>query len=98
MRRAPYLRYVDDFALFANDPAQLQDWQLRIARWLEGRRLRLHPAKTRIAPCSEPSAFLGLVLHPGGLRRLPAANVARFRQRLAARPPVGGAEGEVTAS
>ena len=80
--RAPYLRYVDDFALFADDPAQLQEWHQRISQWLEGRRLRLHPGKTRIAPCKEPQAFLGLELHPGGLRRLPAVNVARFRQRL----------------
>ena len=80
--RAPYLRYVNDFALFADSPAQLAEWQGRIARWLEGRRLRLHPAKTHIAPTAEPATFLGLVLHRGGLRRLPGANVARFRQRL----------------
>ena len=82
MLRAPYLRYVDDFALFANSPAQLSEWQVRIAQWLEGRRLRLHPAKTHIATTSQPATFLGLELHRGGLRRLPSANVARFRQRL----------------
>ena len=30
--RAPYVRYVDDFALFADDPAQLADWRTRIVR------------------------------------------------------------------
>lgn len=80
--RAPYLRYVDDFALFANDAGQLADWQARIARWLEGRRLRLHPIKTFIESTQQPATFLGMVLHPKGLRRLPVANVTRFRNRL----------------
>ncbi len=79
---APYLRYVDDFALFHDDPAVLAQWRERIARFLEGRRLRLHPVKTFIAPCAEPAQFLGYVLHPGGLRRLPEDNVRRFRNRL----------------
>ena len=29
--RAPYLRYVDDFALFADDPAGLEAWRDRVA-------------------------------------------------------------------
>ncbi len=80
--RAPYLRYVDDFALFHDDAAVLADWRERIARYLEGRRVRLHPRKTAILPTAEPSAFLGFVLLPGGRRRLPEDNVARFRNRL----------------
>jgi RNA-directed DNA polymerase len=80
--RAPYLRYVDDFALFHDDPAVLAEWRTRIARYLEGRRLRLHPRKTVILPTAEPSAFLGFVLMPGSRRALPEANVARFRNRL----------------
>jgi RNA-directed DNA polymerase len=42
----------------------------------------LHPRKTAIVPTAEPSAFLGFVLMPGGRRRLPEDNVARFRNRL----------------
>jgi RNA-directed DNA polymerase len=80
--RAPYLRYVDDFALFSNDPAQLQAWREKIELWLQGRRLQLHPLKTHIAPCAERATFLGFELHAGGLRRLPAVNVTRFRNRL----------------
>ena len=79
--RAPYLRYVDDFALFHDDPGVLAEWQRRIARFLEGRRLKLHPRKTVILPTSQPSEFLGYVLMPGGRRRLPEANIARFRGR-----------------
>ncbi len=80
--RAPYLRYVDDFALFHNDPAVLADWRLRIERYLAGRRLKLHPHKTMILPCSAPSQFLGFELHADGHRRLPEDNVWRFRNRL----------------
>jgi len=79
---APYLRYVDDFALFANDAAKLDEWRARISTFLEGRRLRLHPRKTFIAETSEAAEFLGLVLLDGGQRRLPEANVQRFRNRL----------------
>jgi RNA-directed DNA polymerase len=78
---APFLRYVDDFALFHDDPAVLANWQARIATWLEGKRLRLHPRKTVILPTAEPVPFLGFELSPGR-RRLPEANVRRFRNRL----------------
>jgi hypothetical protein len=77
-----YLRYVDDFALFHDDPAVLAEWRDRIARFLAGRRLRLHPRKTIILASTEPAPFLGLVLLPGGYRRLPEDNVRRFRDRL----------------
>ncbi len=80
--RAPYVRYVDDFALFHDDPGVLADWRSRIADYLVGRRLMLHPKKTQILPTSEPAAFLGFVLMPGGFRRLPEDNVRRFRNRL----------------
>jgi len=82
LRAKGYLRYVDDFALFHDDPVQLEDWRRRIARFLEGRRLRLHPRKTRVVATSEAATFLGLVLLPGGWRRLPEDNVRRFRNRL----------------
>lgn len=81
--RAPYLRYVDDFALFSRDPGELAEWRARIERWLEGRRLRLHPQKTMIVSTAEPATFLGFELHRGGLRRLPAA---RHPLRIRAEP------------
>ena len=80
--RAPYLRYVDDFALFHNDPTVLSEWRLRIERYLVGRRLRLHPCKTMVLSCSGPAQFLGFELHADGRRRLPEDNVRRFRNRL----------------
>ena len=80
--RAPYLRYVDDFALFADDRAQLGAWRARAEAFLARRRLSLHRQKTFVAPTGEPAAFLGFELRPGGRRRLPEANVRRFRNRL----------------
>jgi hypothetical protein len=79
--RAPYLRYVDDFALFHDDKAVLDEWRSRISTWLGQRRLSLHPRKTLIAATTAPAEFLGYTLQPGG-RRLPEANVRRFRNRL----------------
>ncbi len=80
--RAPFLRYVDDFALFHDDPGVLAEWQGRIARFLEARRLKLHPRKTAIVSCNMPSVFLGYELSPGGRRRMPEESVARFHARL----------------
>ncbi len=80
--RAPYLRYVDDFALFHDDPAILADWRERIEAFLAGRRLRLHPEKTFIAPTAQDALFLGYVLQAGGRRRIPEDGLRRFRNRL----------------
>jgi len=80
--RAPYVRYVDDFALFHDDPAVLAAWRARIDVFLAGRRLTLHPRKTFVARAGEPAEFLGYVLLPGNRRRLPEANVRNFRNRL----------------
>ena len=81
--RAPgYVRYVDDFALFHDDPGVLEHWRGRIEAYLARRRLSLHPRKTHVVATIEPATFLGYVLLPDGRRRLPEANVRRFRNRL----------------
>jgi len=80
--RAPYLRYVDDFALFHDDPAVLDQWRSCIETWLTGKRLRLHSSKTTVQSTALPASFLGYDLLPGGWRRLPESNVRRFRNRL----------------
>ena len=80
--RAPYVRYVDDFALFHDDPAVLAQWRDSIVHYLEGRRLVLHPRKTFITATAQDADFLGYVLCSNGCRRLPESNVRRFRNRL----------------
>ncbi len=79
---ARYLRYVDDFALFHDDPGTLEAWRRAIAAFLAKRRLSLHPRKTHVVETSAPVPFLGFVLHSHGYRSVPEANVARFRNRL----------------
>lgn len=80
--RAPgYVRYVDDFALFHDDPAVLAAWRGRMQDFLARRRLVLHPRKTVIESTQVPAAFLGYVLHPSH-RALAPDNVARFKRRL----------------
>ena len=79
---APYVRYVDDFALFHNDPAVLAEWRERMCAYLAGRRLKLHPKKTFIQSTDHAADFLGLTLEPGGFRRLPETGVRRFRNRM----------------
>lgn len=80
--RAPGLRYLDDIVLFANDPAQVEGWQAEMIRYLAARRLCLHPDKTRVLDTRRPAEFLGYVLGPGGLRRLPQENVQGCCRRL----------------
>lgn len=82
LRVPGYVRYVDDIALFGDDPGSLVEWRARIDRFLVGRRLVLHPRKTFLAPTAEPATFLGFELFRDGRRRLPAENVRRFRNRL----------------
>jgi hypothetical protein len=52
--RAPYLRYVDDFALFSDDSGQLAEWQAAIAAHL-GRR-RGKPARPLARPACSAAA------------------------------------------
>jgi len=77
-----YVRYVDDFALFHDDPEILDQWRQRLASFLALRRLSLHPRKTQIIATNEPTRFLGYELLPDGRRRLPEENIRRFRGRL----------------
>jgi retron-type reverse transcriptase len=54
-----YLRYVDDFALFADSPEPL--WQARclVEAELAALRLRLHPIKSQIRRCGDGASFVG---------------------------------------
>ena len=84
LRVPGYLRYLDDFALFCHSQAEAWALARRVQGFLDQRRLRLHARKTQVLRCDQASTFLGFELWPGGLRRLPAGNVARAARRLAA--------------
>jgi retron-type reverse transcriptase len=75
-----YVRYVDDFLVFANDKRQLAVLRGRIADFLVSLRLRLHPAKSVVFPVKHGIRFLGYRVFPSH-RLLPKENVRRFRRR-----------------
>ena len=81
--RAPYLRYVDDFALFDDDPARLAVWRDRAERFLARRRLSLHPAKTHVAATTRQTSIRA------GRRPSPSRS-ARRRPAPGARRPAPG--------
>jgi retron-type reverse transcriptase len=78
---AGYVRYCDDFLVFADDKADLAEARRRIADFLAGLRLRLHPHKNVIFPVRQGIAFLGYRVFATH-RLLAKANVWRFRRRL----------------
>ena len=77
-----YVRYVDDFLLFAEDKAALHRLAERCGDKLASLRLPLHPRKTRIYPVTEGIPFLGFRVWPSHRRLLPGS-VKRARRRLA---------------
>lgn len=59
-----YVRYVDDFVLFAADKTQLHDWKAQIAARLAGLRLLPHPDKTQVHGVRNGVPFLGFRVFP----------------------------------
>jgi RNA-directed DNA polymerase len=82
LRVKGYVRYLDDLAVFGRSVHELQDWQRQISQFLDPRRLLLHPRKTSISPTASPQLFLGMLLYPGGRRRLPQSHVDRAAGRI----------------
>ena len=76
-----YLRYVDDFAIFGDDPKRLDLIRDRSRWFLESLRLRLHTKKCVISRTSQGTKFLGFRIFPE-YRRLPVSNLVRRRARL----------------
>jgi retron-type reverse transcriptase len=81
LRPAAYMRYVDDFLLFADSKEQLHEMHREIGQFLAGFRLTLHPGKSRVYRCRDGFPFLGFRLLPA-YARLARPNVVRFRRRL----------------
>lgn len=78
---AGYLRYVDDFVVFAHDKRQLAEVQRQVGQFLEGLRLRLHATKNGIFPTRQGIRFLGYRVYRTH-RELVNDKVWRFRRRL----------------
>jgi hypothetical protein len=80
LRCRAYLRYVDEFLLFAEDKATLWAWQRALAERLAGLRLVMHPA-AHPRPTAEGIPFLGFVVYPDR-RRLKRRKGVAFRRRF----------------
>ena len=80
LRCRGYLRYVDDFLLFADDKRDLWNWKAEIERCLAGLRLAIHPA-AHPKPAAEGIPFLGFIMFPDR-RRLKSRKGINFRRGL----------------
>jgi RNA-directed DNA polymerase len=76
-----YIRYVDDFLIFANDPGELNEWREQARARLSTLRLLLNERKSRIYPVTEGIPFLGFRVFANQRRLLPGS-VKRARRRL----------------
>jgi RNA-directed DNA polymerase len=59
-----YVRYVDDFVLLADNPAQLRLWHRQIAEFLQTRLHLKLKDEHRVAPLQAGVDFLGYVVYP----------------------------------
>jgi retron-type reverse transcriptase len=75
-----YVRYADDFVLFAETKSELRSACDIVSRELQKLRLRLHPNKTHLRPREYGLKFLGFHLGSAG-RRLTREAVRRFVRR-----------------
>jgi RNA-directed DNA polymerase len=82
LRCPAYLRYMDDFVLFADDKAQLHKWKAAVGEFLASRlRLVLHPKKSLVFPVKVGVDFCGFRIYPTH-RRLRRSNIRRFVGRF----------------
>jgi retron-type reverse transcriptase len=80
LRCPAYLRYVDDFLLFADDKDTLWDWKTALEQRLARLRLTIHPG-AHPRPVKEGFPFLGFTVSPDR-RRLKRRKAIHFRRRL----------------
>jgi len=80
----PYLRYVDDFALFSDSKRQLLRWKGAIVERLQRLRLCIHEESAQVLPVRCGIPWLGFVVYPG-YRLVKGRKVVEARRRLGER-------------
>ena len=80
LRCKAYLRYCDDFMLFAEDKPTLHRWRRDIENFLITLRLKIHPNKTALHPVKAGIPFLGFTVFPAH-RRLKQTNGIAFQRK-----------------
>lgn len=81
LKAGKYVRYVDDFALFGDDPQFLADARAAIESRLAGLRLTIHPVKSQLFKTQRGASFLGFRVLPDRVR-VRTENLRRARRRL----------------
>jgi len=76
-----YVRYVDDFLLFADDKPTLHHWRDDIIRFLHTLRLTLHENRAQPRPVAQGIPFLGFTVFPTH-RRLKRSKGIQYRRHL----------------
>jgi retron-type reverse transcriptase len=76
-----YLRYVDDFLLFADDKRTLWNWRGSLIERLAALRMTIHEERAHPRPVTEGIPFLGFVIFPTH-RRLKRRKGIAYRRRL----------------
>jgi len=64
LRCPGYVRYVDDFLLFADSKTSLLEWRAKIIQRLGDLRLVLHEGSAQAKPVAEGIPFLGFLVFP----------------------------------
>ncbi len=81
LRCGGYVRYVDDFLLFANDKATLWHWRQAMFDYLAKLRLTVHLNSAQVKPVTVGTPFLGFVVYPDKLR-VKGRKVVHFRRKF----------------
>ena len=82
LRVRGYLRYMDDFLLFAQNKTILRDWLVLIRQFITDQLLlELKDDALLLAPVSQGIPFLGFRIFPG-LIRLDRRHMIRFRRKI----------------
>jgi retron-type reverse transcriptase len=81
LKCAAYLRYVDDFLLFSDDPRTLLAWLGAIQVKMASLRLTLHEESARINAVADGIPFLGFRIYPDH-RRVKRRKVIHYRRKV----------------
>lgn len=81
LRCRAYVRYVDDFLLFAPDKPTLNQWRESIITFLQTLRLTIHQRRAHVRPVSTGITFLGFIVYPDH-RLLKRSKGIRYRRHL----------------
>ncbi|MCU0499449.1 MAG: reverse transcriptase/maturase family protein [Anaerolineae bacterium] len=81
LRGQGYVRYVDDFLLFADDKVTLHHWRKQIITFLQSLRLMIHEHRAQPQPVGHGLPFLGFTMFPTH-RRLKRSKGITYRRHL----------------